>query len=63
MTGITPSRRALLAGLATTPLLARGLAGQSHVYSQPARADADGFLTAARDMRPGGSVRATCPAV
>jgi hypothetical protein len=35
MTGITPSRRALLAGLATTPLLARGSAGQSNVYSHP----------------------------
>lgn len=50
MTGITPSRRALLAGLATTPLLARRSAGQSNVYSQPVRADAVGFLTAARDM-------------
>lgn len=50
MTDITASRRALLAGLAATPLLARAAAARSDGYPQPARADTQGFLAVARDM-------------
>ena len=50
MTEITPSRRALLTGLVTAPLLARAAPAQSTGFQQPARADDAGFMSIADDM-------------
>lgn len=50
MKSVTPSRRALLAGLAVSPFFARAATAQVSGFPQPARADTQGFLSIARDM-------------
>lgn len=47
---LIPSRRALLAGLATVSLLPRAAAAQPAAAPQPARPDATGFMAVAEDM-------------
>lgn len=50
MQRITPSRRALLAGLAASPFLARAATARTSGFRQPDRADPEGFLSVAHDM-------------
>ena len=50
MKRVTPSRRALLAGLAASPFLARAATARVSGFPQPDRADTQGFLSVARDM-------------
>lgn len=47
---LVPSRRALLAGLATVSLLPRSAAAQPVTAPQPAKPDAMGFMAVAEDM-------------
>ncbi|MFT5488819.1 MAG: tRNA(Arg) A34 adenosine deaminase TadA [Paracoccaceae bacterium] len=46
----TPSRRALLAGLAAAPLTLRAASAQKSSFRQPARATPAGFMAVADDM-------------
>lgn len=50
MKNLTPSRRALLAGLAASPFLAHTAAARVSGLPQPDRTDTQGFLSVARDM-------------